>query len=75
MPQPTHNIDALVKSSGVPIKRIAAACDISEKTLSNWRNGVNAVPSDKLPILAGKLGVSIDELMAWDTQQSSKEAA
>lgn len=66
MPEPTHNVEAFVKSSGLPIKRIAAACDISEKTLSNWRQGVNAIPSDKLPILAATLGVSVNELMGWE---------
>jgi transcriptional regulator with XRE-family HTH domain len=61
----SHNLDALLTARKVPIKRIAAACDISEGTVRNWRKGVHGIDSDKLPILAATLGVSVNELMGW----------
>lgn len=64
-PRQIHNLDALISSTGVPVRRLAAACDVVEKTIYNWRYGATPIPSDKLEALAGELGVSINQLMGW----------
>lgn len=59
-------LDAVIKDRGVPIKRIAAACDVNPDTLMRWRKGANPIPSTALPILARVLDTPIAELMGWD---------
>ncbi len=74
MDQARPPLDALVEASGLKIKRICAACDISQGTLRNWRLGIHAIPADKLPALARVLGVSIADVMGWQDEPLEKAA-
>jgi transcriptional regulator with XRE-family HTH domain len=65
--KPTDHLDEAIRASGIRVHRIAAACDVSEGTLRNWRLGKTAIPSVKLVPLAEVLGVTVAEMMGWDT--------
>ena len=61
-------LDRVIRDCEVPVKRIAAACDVGQDTLLRWRRGQNAIPSDKLLILSRVLDTPVCDLMGWTVE-------
>ena len=70
-PRQTHRLAELSAERRVRLVKLAAACDVDQSTVLRWRKGENVIPSDKLPILAGVLGVTVSELMGWPEEAAA----
>ena len=60
---PRTKIDALLKSSGVPLSVIAERTGVSIQTVQNWANGTSKPDLTNAGKLAGVLGISLGELV------------
>lgn len=50
---------------GIPIKRLAQLCGVSERTAQRWKDGTTCPPPSALMILRGDLGCMAPEWAGW----------
>ena len=60
------------KNAGITQVELATMLHVSQSTVSAWESGENYPTADKLPIIAGALGCSIDDL--YRTEQPAEQA-
>ena len=63
----------LRKEAGLTQMLLAQAVGVSRSTVAMWESGKSAPTSEKIPILADKLGCSIDDL--FRAPQASADGA
>lgn len=76
---------ALMNEKGLTAYRISKAINVSQSTLSDWKNGKSTPKTDKLQLIADYLEVSVDYLLGktdirqiptestWKAQLTSKD--
>lgn len=53
------------KQKNISQEKLAEILGVSEKTVSHWENGNNAITFGKLPLIAEALGVSVYKLFVF----------
>lgn len=56
-------IAELRKKQGLTQQQLADKLNLSNKTISKWESGTGSPDISNLPVLAGALGISVDELL------------
>ena len=64
------NIRDLRKKANMTQEPLAMEMEIDRSTVAKWETGAAIPRGDKLPLLAKKLGCSIDDLYAEETMQA-----
>lgn len=59
-------LSKLMEKKGVTNYRLSKDIDCAPTTIANWLNGKTVPASDKMQVLAGYFGVSVDYLMTGD---------
>ena len=57
------NISAEQARRGMTNRQLASNLSVSEKTITNWKNGKTNIPSEKLIAMSRMFGVTIDYLL------------
>nr|WP_285841818.1 helix-turn-helix transcriptional regulator [Sutcliffiella horikoshii] len=55
-------LKALLEERGIKSSFIAKKLGVTPQTVSSWSNNYHYIPMDKAYILAGLLGIKVDEL-------------
>lgn len=63
-------IAQLRRQQGLTQQQLADQLNLSNKTISKWESGTGSPDISNLPILAGALGVSVDELLKGEIGKS-----
>lgn len=75
--QIAHNIKRLRQEKGISQSGLADLCDVSRATMNRWESpedgGVAKMAVENLELLAEKLGVSVQKLLGFETQNSAPE--
>ena len=58
-----QRFEALLKSHGATVYRVAKATGISNSTFTDWKNGRSTPKADKLRLIADYFGVTLDSLI------------
>ncbi len=61
---------ALREAAGLSVNALAARAGVQQKSLHNWEHGNSLPKIDGAAKLARALGVSLDELVAFDEEES-----
>lgn len=62
----------LMKRKGITNYRLSKDIDCAPTTVTNWLNGKTLPSSDKMQLLAGYFGVSVDYLMTGDDEDTAE---
>lgn len=54
----------LRKAAGLSQTMLAERCGVSQAAVAAWESGIKYPSADKLPLIAGTLGCTIDDLFA-----------
>ena len=68
-----QRFEALLKSSGNTVYRVAKATGISNSSFTDWKNGRSAPKADKLKLIADYFGVSVDYLVGSEVGRTIEQ--
>ncbi len=66
-----QRFEALLKSHGTSVYRLAKATGISNSTFTDWKNGRSTPKADKLKLIADYFSVPVDYLIGSDAERSA----
>ena len=67
-------IAELRKKQGLTQQQLADKLNLSNKTISKWESGNGSPDISNLPVLAEALGISVDELLKGEINNSTNSA-
>lgn len=70
--QLNENIYRLRKKNGLSQEKLAEKVNVSRQTISNWELGATSPNPEQLILLSREFGVSIDELVGNDIDETEK---
>ena len=68
-----QRFEALLKSHGTSVYRLAKATGISNSTFTDWKNGRSTPKADKLKLIADYFSVPVDYLIGSDAERSAEQ--
>ena len=68
-------IAELRKKQGLTQQQLADKLNLSNKTISKWESGSGSPDISNLPVLADALGISVDELLKGELNNSEEAKA
>ena len=68
-----ENLKELRKERGMSQEDLAELLDVSRQAVSKWEQGIGYPEVEKFLLLAGKLNVSLDSLMALEIAKEGRE--
>ena len=68
-----QRFEALLKSHGTSVYRLAKATGISNSTFTDWKNGRSTPKADKLKHIADYFSVPVDYLIGSDAERSAEQ--
>lgn len=66
-------IAALRKKQGLTQQQLADKLHLSNKTISKWESGMGSPDISNLPVLAEALGISVDELLKGELNETEPD--
>lgn len=69
-----QRFEAMVRSSGTTVYRVAKETGISNSTFTDWKNGRSTPKADKLRLIADYFGVTLDTLIGGEVSQNDMKS-
>lgn len=73
MSDTSQKITAVMKEKHISVRRLSEMTGITKSSVSNYMNGLRAIPLDKLQLIAVALGVSAKWLIGWSEDREENQ--
>lgn len=65
MREPAERLSQVMKERGISCRRLSELTGMTKSSISNYMNGLRAIPLDKVQVMADALNVSASWIIGW----------